>query len=142
VKKVRLVADGRSQQYGPTYSATPSREEVLKIMHYIAALEYEYYHLDEERAFLNAPYKNRDVKPTYLILSGNPEYYKVVNAVYGMKDAPRNYQDMQHDRLTKLGFKRLMMSHCIYVKHDMNNFILTYVYVDNFIITGSDEKDL
>jgi hypothetical protein len=36
VKNVRLVADGWShQQHGPTYAATPSREEFLIIIHYI-----------------------------------------------------------------------------------------------------------
>jgi hypothetical protein len=95
-------------------------------MHYIAALNYEYYHLEEERAFLNAPNKNRDVKPTYLKLSCDPEYYEAVNAVYGIKDAPRNYQDMQHDRLTKLGFERLMMSHCIYVIYIYNVYTVTH----------------
>jgi hypothetical protein len=44
-------------------------------MRYVAALDYQYYHVDEERAFLNAPNKNRDVKPTYLKLSGDREYY-------------------------------------------------------------------
>jgi hypothetical protein len=65
VKKIRLVADGRShQQHGPTYSATLRREESLIIMHCIAALDYEYYHLGEGSAFWKAPNKNRDIKPT------------------------------------------------------------------------------
>jgi hypothetical protein len=91
---------------------------------------------------LYAPNKNRVVKPTYLKLTGDSEYYKAEDALYGMKDAPRSYQDMQHHRLTKLGFERLMMSHCIYVKREVNYFILIYVYVDDFIITGSNDMEL
>jgi hypothetical protein len=53
VRKVRLVCDGRNHhQHGPTYSPTPSREELLVLLHVFAANDWEFYHLDEVRAFL------------------------------------------------------------------------------------------
>ena len=58
VEKVRLVADGRTHNHaGQTYSATPSREELFILMRIIAALDWDYAHVDEVRAFLSAPYK-------------------------------------------------------------------------------------
>jgi len=58
VYKVRLVADGRTHHHaGETYSATPSREELFILMHIIAALDWDYAHIDEIRAFLEAPYQ-------------------------------------------------------------------------------------
>ena len=55
VFKVRLVCDGRTQyNHGNTYSATPSREELLILIHIIAVFDWEYAHVDENRAFLNS----------------------------------------------------------------------------------------
>ena len=57
VYKVRLVGDGRSQQHaGATYSETPSREEFRILMHLIGRNGWDFYHSDEKRAFLNAPF--------------------------------------------------------------------------------------
>ena len=56
VCKVRFVGDGRAHyNVVMTYLATPSREELLIILHLIAALDWEYVHIDE-RAFLSAKY--------------------------------------------------------------------------------------
>ena len=57
VHKVRLVANGKHHtQHGPTYSPTPSREELLVFLHICATLDCDYYHLDEKRAFV--PYRH------------------------------------------------------------------------------------
>jgi hypothetical protein len=42
------------------------------------------------------------MKPTDLKVSGDTDYYEAVNTVYGMKDALRNYQDIQYDRQQNL----------------------------------------
>ncbi len=55
VRKVRLVINGRNHtKHGNTYSPTPSREEFLILLHIIATLDFDYWHLDEKRAFLTA----------------------------------------------------------------------------------------
>ena len=47
VLKVRLVGDGRTQHHATdTYSATPSREELLVLFHIIAKLDWDYYLAD------------------------------------------------------------------------------------------------
>ena len=55
VRKVRLVANGKTQYMsGPTYASTPSREELLVLLHLFAVFDWDYVHLDEIRAFLTA----------------------------------------------------------------------------------------
>jgi hypothetical protein len=55
VRKVRLGADGRAHRpVGPTYAATPSREEFLILIHMIANEDWDWVHVDECRAFIGA----------------------------------------------------------------------------------------
>ena len=113
VRKVRLVADGRFHtKHGQTYSPTPSREELFILLHIFAACDMDYYFIDEVRAFLNA--KKRDNIITLAKFSGDPKYYEIVNALYGMKTASADYQNVVMERLLSLGFKRLSMCNCIY----------------------------
>jgi hypothetical protein len=139
VYKVRLVGDGRTQYFGgDTYSATPSREELFILMHIIAAMDWDYAHIDEIRAFLNAPYTGE--YRAFTKFRGSNEYYEILGALYGLKTAPKDYQKFVETRMTTgLGFRRLVFCSCIYIKVvDDNKLILVYDYVDDFIFTGSN----
>ena len=140
VRKVRLVADGRHHsQHGPTYSPTPSKEELLVLLHVYAALDWDFFHLDEVRAFLNAPKK--DPRKIYAKFSGDSSVREMVNAVYGKRDAPRDYHDLVDERLVeRLGCERLNMCSCIYVKRDSDGDRAAYIYgyVDDFVIGGNN----
>ena len=136
VHKVRLVGDGRTHYHaGDTYSATPSREELLILLHVAAGLGWHYVHLDEKRAFLKAPYQGAN--RAFTKLKGDTQFYEILGALYGLKTAPRDYQHFVSTRLTALGFKRLMMCSCIYVYVQETSVVLLYDYVDDFIVFGS-----
>ena len=50
------VEDGRTHHLeGVLYSETPSREELLILLHIANALDFNYAHLDGKRAILKAP---------------------------------------------------------------------------------------
>ena len=139
VRKVRLVADGRHHnKHGPTYAATPSREELLMLFHIFASDDMDYYFLDEVRAFLSAA--RQDDIVTYAKLSGDSKFYQILNALYGMKTASRDHQLGVRDKLEKLGFKRLMMSSSIYKYQVDGVLILVFVYVDDFIFGATCNK--
>ena len=141
VYKVRLVGDGRSQFYGgETYSATPSREELLILMHIISSSNWSYCHIDEIRAFLNAPYQGE--ARAFAKFRGDEEYYEILGALYGLKTAPKDYQDFVETRMTKLGFKRLVFCSCIYTLIKEDYVIIVFDYVDDFIFTGNNEGKL
>jgi hypothetical protein len=72
---------------------------------------------------------------------GDSKYYQILNALYGLKTAPRDYQDATVTKLVgNLGFKRLHLCSCIYVKIDEENqhLVFIYDYVDDFICGGTD----
>jgi hypothetical protein len=141
VRKVRLVADGRRHlKHGPTYAATPSREDLLLLLHIFATDDIDYFFLDEVRAFLSA--NRQDGHVTYAKLTGDSKLYQILKALYGMKTASRDHQVSVRDRLTALGFKPLKICPSIYKYYDDDGdfMILVLVYVDDFIFGGTCNK--
>ena len=123
VRKVRLVADGRMHKTTViTYSATPSREELLILLHIFSSNDWDYYHIDEIRAFLSAE-KQEEAK-IFARFTGDDNYYEIVKALYGLKTASKDYQDSVVKRLSSLGFQRLHMCSCIFNKKDKNGNII------------------
>ena len=57
------------------------------LMHLVAALDWDYAHIDEIRAFLKAPYKGQ-IK-TFAKFRGGNQYFEILGALYGLKTAPR-----------------------------------------------------
>jgi hypothetical protein len=68
------------------------------------------------------------------------EFYRIFGALYGLKSAPKDYQKTVVYRLTvKMEFKRLGMCACIYyLVIDGVHIILIYIFVDDFVWTGSN----
>jgi hypothetical protein len=117
VRKVRLVGDGRTHySAGKTYAATPSREELLIMVHAIGHNDWEWVHIDEKRAFLNAP--RQDEAPILAKLRGVGEFYRVFGALYGLKTSTLDHQVLAAERLKTQGFKRLGMCSCVYIKRE------------------------
>jgi len=142
VYKVRLVGNGKTH-YGAvnTYAATPSREELLIILHIIAIFDWEYVHLDESRAFLTALYNGE--KLVFTKLQGkDSKYFQVKGALYGLKTSPKDYQEKVADRFAQLGYTRLVMCTCIYILRTDEHLIIVYAFVDDFIFTGTSRSEI
>lgn len=138
VNKVRLVADGRAQKNpGNVYASTPTREELLVMIQYAASMGWSIVHIDEMRAFLTAEYQG-DQK-AYAKLRGDPKFYDIIGALYGLRTSPRDYQlKTRHELVTTLGYRRLSMVGNVFVKTTEHAIIFIYTYVDDFIIMGSE----
>lgn len=139
VFKVRLVGDGRSQYHaGETYASTPSREELLILLHVIAAKGWTYAHVDEIRAFLSTTYNGE--KRVFTKHRHNKDYYEVIGALYGLRTSPRDYQRAVVERLSSIGFKRLTTCPCMYLYREGDEVVIIYDFVDDFIFTGSNKQ--
>ena len=142
VYKVRLVGDGRTHYHcGDTYSATPSREELLVLIHIISSFDWDYAHLDEQRAFLTA--QHQGTHEAYAKFRADNTYYRILGALYGMKTAPKDYQLHVAQRFEKLGYKRLIMCSCIYTCNSTDGSIcVVFAFVDDFIFAGNNKTYL
>ena len=146
VRKVRLVADGRTNKiFGSTYSPTPTKEELFILLHIFASLDYDFWHIDEDRAFLNAKKQDKNVRLAKF--RGSSDFFEILGALYGTKDASRDYDESSAKKLLSFGFTRLHLCSCIFykceerynyfTKKNEKFFIFIYKFVDDYIIGGN-----
>ena len=126
---MRLVCDGRKHnKRSVTYSPTPSREELFILLHIFAKNGWNYYHVDEIRAFLNAP--SQDTRDVFTKFSGNPDFWRIDKAQYGKKDACRDYTDHVRNRLVnKMECTQLQLCECIFLKRIDEHRISSWVEI-------------
>ena len=143
--KARLVAKGYSQIYGVDYKNTFSltlKQDTLKIIIAIAVQrKFHIHQMDIKAAYLNAKL-NEDI---YMLLPEGMKqkgYCKLNKALYGLKQSGRMWNETLNKVLLKLNFKRFLSDPCVYIKKDKSNEIvcLLAVYVDDIIVTGTDDE--
>ena len=79
VYKVRLVANGsKNRIHSSTFAPTLSREELFIVLHITAIINFDSYHLDKERTFVNV--KKQDVRPRLAKIPSVDKYYEVAGA--------------------------------------------------------------
>ncbi len=118
----------------------PSREEFKILMHLFSALDCEFYHIIDEknRAFLNAP--KLDQIRTIARIPGDPAYYEILNALYGLKtSSSHDYQEKNIKRMELNNFTRLHLCSSIYYKFEDNKLCIAYSHVDDFLFGGTDD---
>jgi len=60
------------------------------LFHIFAHKDWDYWTMDEKRAFLSA--QRQDTRKMYVTIPGSSKMYEVYNALYGTKDAMRDYR--------------------------------------------------
>jgi hypothetical protein len=118
--KARWIVKGYKQLFGIDYDQAFARvvkSQPLKILPAIAAiLNLKIEQMDAIIAFLNGELPDGT---TYVELldsyCGNGDYYKLLlQALYGLKQSLRSWQEKLCSELGKLGYKPLQSDHCLY----------------------------
>lgn len=65
--------------------------------------------------------------------------YKLNKALYCLRQAPRAWNEKLNKVLEQLSFKRCSKEPALYRKQEGNQILLVAVYVDDLLITGSDQ---
>lgn len=131
--KARVVAKGFMQRHGVDYFETYApvmAYKTLRVLLSLAAIfNYEIKQFDITTAFLHAPIEEE----LYMELPegfGQPGMVaRLRRAVYGIKQAPRAWNDELHSFLTSLGFKRLRTDQCVYIRGQL----ILGLFVDDVI---------
>lgn len=63
--------------------------------------------------------------------------YKLVKALYGLRQAPRAWYTKLSKYLKELGFLRCPYEHAVYTKKVGGEILLIRVYVDDLLVTGT-----
>nr|GEX82410.1 putative ribonuclease H-like domain-containing protein [Tanacetum cinerariifolium] len=119
--KARLVAEGHTQEEGIDY------EEVFAPSAFL-------YGTIEEEVYVYQP-------PGFEDPDHPNKVYKVVKALYGLHQAPRDWYETLANYLLKNGFQRGKIDQTLFIKRQKGDILLVQIYVDD-IIFGSTNKDL
>ncbi|GJR38735.1 ribonuclease H-like domain, reverse transcriptase, RNA-dependent DNA polymerase [Tanacetum coccineum] len=147
--KARLVAKGYIQEHGIDFEevfAPVARMETIRLLLAIAANnKWEVHHLDVKSAFLHGDLKE-EVYVTqpegFIKREDNGKVYRLIKALYGLRQAPRAWNIKLDNTLKSLDFKKCALEQAIYTKTSRDSTLLIGVYVDDLIITGTPRKEI
>lgn len=105
-----------------------------------AKSSWEVHHLDVKIAFLNGDIK-KDVyvsQPEGFEVSGQEnKVYKLLKALYGLRQVPRAWYEKLNACLVSLGFSKCPYEHAVYTRKEGDDSMIVAVYVDDLLVTGS-----
>ncbi|GJX27946.1 ribonuclease H-like domain, reverse transcriptase, RNA-dependent DNA polymerase [Tanacetum coccineum] len=147
--KARLVAKGYIQEHGIDFEevfAPVARMETIRLLLAIAANnKWEVHHLDVKSAFLHGDLKE-EVYVTqpegFIKREDNGKVYRLIKALYGLRQAPRAWNIKLDNTLKSLDFKKCALEQASYTKTSKESILLIGVYVDDLIITGTPKKEI
>lgn len=143
--KARLVAKGYSQEQGVDFddNFTPvTRSETIRLLLALAAQnEWEVHHLDVKTTFLNGEIEEEVyvTQPEGYEKKGKERMvYRIMKALYGLRQAPRAWYSKLNTCLGQMGFVRCPYEHAVYTKREGKETLIISVYVDDLLVTGSN----
>ncbi|WVZ50248.1 hypothetical protein U9M48_001522, partial [Paspalum notatum var. saurae] len=121
--KARLVAKGYVQQQGIDYEeafAPVARIESVRLLLALAAQEgWAVHHMDVKSAFLNGELREEvyvKQPPGFIVEGEEQKVLKLDKALYGLRQAPRAWNDKLHTTLVGLGFQHSASEHAVYAR--------------------------
>ncbi|GJT03670.1 ribonuclease H-like domain, reverse transcriptase, RNA-dependent DNA polymerase [Tanacetum coccineum] len=145
----RLVAKGYIQEHGIDFEevfAPVARMETIRLLLAIAANnKWQVHHLDVKSAFLHGDLQE-EVYVTqpegFIKRNDNGKVYRLIKALYGLRQAPRAWNIKLDNTLKSLDFKKCALEQAIYTRTERDSILLVGVYVDDLIITGTPKKEI
>nr|GEX08067.1 ribonuclease H-like domain, reverse transcriptase, RNA-dependent DNA polymerase [Tanacetum cinerariifolium] len=147
--KARLVAKGYIQEHGIDFEevfAPVARMETIRLLLALTANnKWKVHHLDVKSAFLHRDLKE-EVYVThheeFIKREDNAKVYRLIKALYGIKQAPRAWNIKLDNTLKSLDFNKSELEQAIYTKISRHSTIIVGVYVDDLIITDTPKKEI
>ena len=147
--KARLVARGFSQAYGLDYHETflpVARLSSIRVLFSIALDQsWPLHQLDVSNAFLYGDLAEEvfmEQPPGYVAQGESSEVCLLKKAVYGLKQSPRAWFHKFSQLLFSYGFISTVSDPTVMRKPTPHGCVILAVYVDDIIITGSDDAEV
>ncbi|CAI7750206.1 unnamed protein product [Closterium sp. NIES-54] len=140
--KARRVVRGFNQEHGRDFTETfapVSRHTSLRILLAIATMKKKKLRqIDVANTFLYAPVDAEIFVELPQGSHGEPnQVCQLQKSLYGIKQAPRLWQEYLYARLTRIGFRQLPHDQGMYRLTKGTDYILLIVYVDDLLYIGS-----
>lgn len=140
--KARYCVRGDLQKEGvdyfETYASVVQQSTVRLILTLILAKGWITKQVDYTNAFAQAALMEEVYieAPRGFARSDGKDVLKLNNSLYGLKQAPKTFYEKLRDGLLEQGFVQSIIDPCLFMKQDM----ICVIYVDDTIITGSEEQ--
>lgn len=143
--KTRLVAKGFSQRPGIDFDETFAPVVRYDLIRYLLALAvtngYKVDQMDAVTAFLQGDLpESVYMEQAEHFADGTDRVCKLQKAIYGLKQAGRQWNVKLDAALRKYGLKKSTADPCIYYSSDLN--IILAIYVDDILIFHRNANDL
>ncbi|KAG7579312.1 Reverse transcriptase RNA-dependent DNA polymerase [Arabidopsis thaliana x Arabidopsis arenosa] len=124
--------------------APMARIETIRFIIALAASNgWEIHHLDVKTAFLHGELKEEVyVSQTegFVVLGSENKVYKLNKALYGLRQAPRAWNDKLNAILREFKFHRCSKEPSLYQREEKGHLLVVAVYVDDLLVAGSSLK--
>lgn len=120
-------------------------ETVRRLLALAAHSSWEVHHMDVKSAFLNGDLAEEVYvvqPPGYVTASREQQVLLLWKALYGRRQAPRAWYAKLDETMSTLGLTHSPLEHAVYRRGDAHSFLLVGVYVDDLIITGTDQASI
>ena len=143
--RARLVAKEFNQEpgidYDQVFAPVGSKITFRLFLSICTNLKIGIIHLDIKTAFLNGELEEELYMYQPEGFSKNDNLVcKLNKAIYGLKQAAKSWNNKLNEFLVENDFKRNSYDQCLYAKNIDENIILVLVYVDDILVSGTDEK--
>ena len=154
--KARLVVKGFHQQYGVDYIETHAPTLRIKSLRILLVLVVTFglklKQFDFDTAFLNAtvsediyiemPQGMKLLNDDDMNINVHLLICKLLKSLYGIKQAPHNWNKEIDSFMKALGFTPLLVDACVYHKRTRSNhFILVTLFVDDLLAAYTDQDE-
>lgn len=146
--KARLVAKGYTQKYGVDFVETFApviKFKSIRILASLAAIhKCKMYQDDVPTAFLKGTLKEEiymDQVPGYSE-GHSSQKLRLLRTLYGLKQSPREWNQVVHQYLLDNEFKQSTADPCIYLKRTKMGLTVAGVYVDDVVSFGTNQSEI
>jgi hypothetical protein len=147
--KARLVVKGYAQRQRVDYDevfAPVARLEAVRLLLALSADEgWQVHHMDVKTTFLNGELQEEvyvQQPPSFIQPGQEHKVLRLHKALYGLHQAPRVWNLKLDEKLSMLGFIKCNADHAIYCRGGKGERLIMGVYVDDLVITGSNNKSI
>lgn len=142
--KAKIVAKGYVQKYGVDFQeifAPMTHLETVRLLLALAAKNSrEVHHLDVKSTFLNGEIQEEVYvcQPESFVKQNQKQLvYKLIKALYWLRQAPRAWYAKLSKSLEDLGFARCRYEHAVYTKKEGDEVLIVGIYVGDYLVTGT-----
>ncbi|RVW65705.1 Retrovirus-related Pol polyprotein from transposon RE2 [Vitis vinifera] len=148
--KARLVAKGYTQvygsDYGDTFSPVAKIASVRLLLSMAAMCSWPLYQLDIKNAFLHGDLAEEvymEQPPGYVAQGESGLVCRLHRSLYCLKQSPRAWFGRFSSVVQEFGMLRSTADHSVFYHHNfLGQCIYLVVYVDDIVITGSDQDGI